>query len=93
MEADPLTEQIDTEMDALEDTLKGRLQETMDLSDLSKDVSKSSMKLDEHTAVLEDTSRKVKWKWFFEYIKWMAIAGSIIILLLLAVLLPFLRLL
>ncbi|KAI5168673.1 hypothetical protein PAEPH01_0319 [Pancytospora epiphaga] len=88
MEQDALTDQIDTELVNLQDTLKTRLKETTDLSNLNQDVFEQTMKLERHSATLESTARRTKWKWFFEYIKWLAIGGVIILLLLFILLKP-----
>lgn len=91
MEQDALTDQIDAELVGLQDTLKTRLKETTDLSDLNQDVFKSTMKLEKHTTGLESTARLTKWKWFFEYAKWFAVAGAIVLILLIILLRPLLR--
>lgn len=82
MEGDPLINQVDTELSGLQGVLKDRLKETTELGDLNQDVFKSSMKIEKHTASLEKTATQTKWKWFFEYAKWMIIAGAVITILL-----------
>ena len=86
MEADDVIKQVDMELMQLQDTLKDRLRETQDLGDLNNKVFNSSLQIEEHTAELEKTAVKTKWKWMFEHMKWLIIAGSIIGLLVLILL-------
>ena len=82
MPNDIAIEKVENEVSQLQDRLRERLQETADLSDLNKKVLDSSLTIEKHTAQLETTSRKVKWKWLFEYIKWLLILGIVIFILL-----------
>ncbi|KAL6121320.1 hypothetical protein NUSPORA_01787 [Nucleospora cyclopteri] len=77
---------IDSQVNMLQNKLKGRLKQTQDLSDLNTRVFKSSLKIEESTAELKETSIKTKWKWFFEYLKWLIIAFVIFGLMLLILL-------
>ena len=77
MNEDDLVNQVDLEVTKLQEKLKNRLKESQDLGDLNKRVFKSTLMIEEHTAELENTAVKTKWKWILEYWKWMAIAGAI----------------
>lgn len=83
METDEYLCQIDAEVHNLQDQLKTRLEETQNLCDLNKSVMEQSFKLDETTVDLKKTSVKAKWKWLFEYGKWLLILGVMITLFLL----------
>ena len=77
---DEVMNQVDTELSVLQNNLKDRLKETNELGDLNQSVLDSTMSLEKHTAQLEHTSRLMKYKWLFEYIKWMLIAGVLLCL-------------
>lgn len=81
MENDKLANQVNAELEQLQSTLKDRLVEVQDVGDLEKSVLSSSLEIEQRTSSLEKTSRKVKWKWYLEYIKWTLIAGSIVVIL------------
>ncbi len=86
MENEDVILEVDNQVSMLQEKLKGRLKETQDLSDLSKDVFKSSLELEENTEQLKETSVKTKWKWFMEYLKWVVIAIVVISVLFLILL-------
>lgn len=88
---DEVIVKIDAELSQLQNTLKDRLKETNDLTDLNKSVFKSSLKIEEKTSTLEKTAKETKWKWLLEYAKWMFIAGAIILLLLVLLIRTFIK--
>lgn len=80
MQEEAYLQDIDLEVNKLQDQLKTRLVESQNLSDLNQSVLKQSFKLEESTFELKKTSVKTKWKWFWEYVKWLAIAASVVLL-------------
>lgn len=81
MQHEDLTQKVDTELIGLQNNLKDRLKETNELGDLNQSVFKNTLSLEKHTAQLEKTSVLVKYKWMWEYAKWMIIAVIVIGLL------------
>lgn len=91
MENDAVMDEVDNELVMLQTTLKDRLKETTELSDLDNDVFKNTLSLEKHTSTLETTARATKWKWLFEYAKWFIIGGVIVTLLVIIILKPLLK--
>ena len=80
---DDLTLKVDTELQTLQNTLKDRLKETQNLSDLNEQILDSSLQLEEKTHSLHVTAKKTKWKWLMKYAKYLIIALGIFICIIL----------
>jgi len=86
MENDKVTEEVNDELEKLHGKLTEELMEVNEIKGLNEEVYKNTTILEETTHGLEDTSRRTKWKWLMEYIKWIAlgcIIGGILLLILL----------
>lgn len=85
MQEDAYLQQIDSEVNKLQNQLKTRLVQAQDLSNLNKTVMTQTFKLDESAIDLNKTAEKTKWKWFFQYAKYVAIIVGILLLLFISI--------